>query len=164
MFSLSALLPVRSSRQRKRSSATVAEDLILRRQDRVLQRDGCSNRTVSAEGRGARGEGRGKNNTKRCLRPQPVFAVGFLSPLIPRPSPLMNIQAEEKILCHVQLFFLRGFSAFCFSISWASSTAMAAMFTMSLTSTPRWSTCTGFASPCRIGPITSALASRQSSL
>jgi membrane associated rhomboid family serine protease len=51
-----------------------------------------------------------------------------------------------------------------FSSSCASMTAMAAMFTMSLTSTPRCSTCTGLEMPCRIGPMTSAPPNRQSSL
>ena len=37
------------------------------------------------------------------------------------------------------------------SSSWASRTAIAAMFTMSFTSTPRWSTCTGLAIPGESG-------------
>src|ERR1700686_1464846 len=48
--------------------------------------------------------------------------------------------------------------------SCASTTAMAAMLTMSLTSTPRWSTCTGLAIPWRMGPIASAPPRRQRSL
>src|SRR5439155_24198481 len=46
----------------------------------------------------------------------------------------------------------------------ASTTAIAAMLTTSLTSTPRCSTWTGLAIPCRIGPIASAPPRRQRSL
>ena len=48
--------------------------------------------------------------------------------------------------------------------SCASTTAMAATLTMSLTSAPRCNTCTGFEVPIRIGPITSHPPIRASSL
>ena len=48
--------------------------------------------------------------------------------------------------------------------SCASTAAITAMFTMSLTSEPRCSTCTGCAMPTRIGPIASAPPTRWSSL
>ena len=50
------------------------------------------------------------------------------------------------------------------AFSCASTTAIAAMLTMSATSTPRWRTWTGRFRPRRIGPIASAPARRQTSL
>ena len=44
-------------------------------------------------------------------------------------------------------------SVYPFSLSCASTTAIAATFTMSFTSAPRCSTCTGLLMPIRIGPI-----------
>ena len=48
--------------------------------------------------------------------------------------------------------------------SWASTAAITAMLTISLTSGPRWSTCTGCAMPTRMGPIAWAPPIRSSSL
>ena len=50
------------------------------------------------------------------------------------------------------------------SVSCASTTATAAMFTISCTSRPRCSTCAGFDIPIRIGPIVSAPPIHDSSL
>ena len=79
-----------------------------------------------------------------------------------RNNPRKNLKLESAKngpVAHVGIADERGYPFSC-----ASTTAIAAMLTMSLTSTPRCSTCTGLAMPWRIGPIASAPPRRHSNL
>src|SRR5262245_7612316 len=137
---------------------------------------GLSHRRCPRHGahRHALGEGRRQTRGEQDLhvlarrRPPEPAAEHIDEAILPAedqvPQPRARVPRRRR-LAHARHRGRRGLAhAFAAAFSCASTAAIAAMLTMSATSTPRWRTWTGRFRPRRIGPIASAPASRHTSL